>query len=273
LRNIQRAQKRQKDAVNNCTLWPNECRVRVLDVFFHWAGIMNTTLLVLFLLILGVARGAPLVCTTETDAVALIAHSCQLLLNCRAELGTGEDALATEAWVVLLTEQACLLSANATAATDCDSRLLFMDAVYVTQPLVAYDNTSLDAVDCNAILECNIASPEGALIPVQVFDLLNALSVYTWYASDTSSCPEDNHVAHWTNVTGTPEIVCQCAPGKVCEASNVAVSSFLVFTGIFACVLALAMTLFVVVTTSMALWQAARLMSATRHYAAVRKEN
>lgn len=246
----------------------------VSSLFFSLgARIMNTTLLVLFLLFLSVVRGAPLVCTTETDAVALIAHSCQLLLNCRAELGTGDDALSTDAWGVLLTEQSCLLSTNATTATDCDSRLLFMDAVYVTQPLVAYDNTSLDAVDCNAILECNIASPEDSLVPVQVFDLLNELSVYMWYASDTSNCPEDNHLAHWTNVTGTPEIVCQCAPGKVCEASNVAVSSFLVFTGIFACVLALAMTLFVVVTTSMALWQAARLMSPTRHYDPVRKAN
>jgi hypothetical protein len=202
----------------------------------------------------------PLICSSRTDAVALVAGACALQLDCRYELGTAATTiLSLSEWDTLLTTQTHLLASDYSAADPDDARLMFTAPAYVTLPLLAYDpgNVSSEAVDCAALLQASEADPDAALVPDPVFDVLDTLSKYQHYVSAQSQCPDDNEVWTWANTTTLgPRLVCQCAPGKVCTSGNATVSSILAVIGIFVAVLILGLLLFAVVTVPMLLRKA-----------------
>ncbi len=188
----------------------------------------------------------PLVCTERTDAVALIAAACQQLVNCRFDFGAGDAALSLSAWDVLLTEQSGLLSYAATTVLENDARLDFtLNQSLITTPLMAYDADDGGAVDCGALIPT-----VGASLPVTVVAAINVLSLYQNYMSDVAHCPDVNQVPLWTNASGVPTISCQCAPGKTCEAGNANVSALVGLISIFLVVIASALTVFVMVTST-----------------------
>lgn len=180
----------------------------------------------------------PLVCTLESDAVAVVAAACQVVVDCRFEFGTGANALSLSAWDVLLTTQAQLLSPSATEVLPQDARKYFIPVWYIVLPLMAYDPLSVDAVDCAPIA----AAPQTDL-PDAVFALLDTLSKYQRYVSDTSKCSDINQIGIWTNASGTPGISCQCAPGKVCTLGNTTLDSLIGVVAIMVAILIAAATL------------------------------
>lgn len=135
----------------------------------------------------------PLICTLRSDAVAVVAAACQLVVDCRYELGSGVNALPLTSWDVLLTVQSALLSDSATAVLQMDARRYFIPEWYMTLPLMAYDDTSMDAVDCAPIA----AAPQTELTAA-VFELLDALSKYQRYVSDAAKCADVNQVSPLT---------------------------------------------------------------------------
>jgi hypothetical protein len=219
---------------------------------------------ILLLLLLGAAVAAPspaLVCSARADAVALVAGACALQLDCRYELGADANAVLSLAeWDTLLTMQTHLLASDYATVDPSDARFMFTAAPYVTLPLLAYDpgNTSGVSVDCAALLQASELDPEAALVPDQVFDVLDTLSKYQHYVSPQAQCPDDNEVWTWSNTTTLgPRLVCQCAPGKVCTSGNATVSSILAVIGIFVAVLIFGLLVFTVVTVPMLLRKAA----------------
>ncbi len=214
----------------------------------------NVLLLVLCLLLpLTALTLTPLICTTRSDAVAVVAAACQVVVDCRSELGSGPNALPLTSWDVLLTTQSGLLSDSGTVPLTNDARRYFIPEWYITLPLMAYDAASMDAVDCAPIA----AAPQTDLTDA-VFALLDALSKYQRYVSNAAKCADVNQVALWTNATGTPAIVCQCAPGKVCSLGNDTPDAILQVAGIFIIVLGLAFVAFSVVSTALALYRSTR---------------
>jgi len=135
-----------------------------------------------------------------------------------------------------------------------DARYSFWPAQYVTLPLLVYDNTSMDAVDC-AIIASN---PQTNLTDA-VFQVLDTISKYLRYISDTAQCADINQLALWNNDSGTPTIVCQCAPGKVCNLGNDNLDTLLAVVGILTLIAALGLLVFQGVTSPMSLVEARRL--------------
>jgi hypothetical protein len=190
----------------------------------------------------------PLVCTTKADAIAVVAAACQLVVDCRFELGSGANALPLTSWDVLLTVQSGLVSNSSTVPLANDARYSFTDEWYILLPLMAYDNTSVDAVDCSTIAnnpQTNLTAP--------VFNLLDALSKYIRYMSVLAKCPDVNQIPLWSNASGTPKISCQCVPGKVCSIGSTTSDTILQVAGIFLMVLALVFAAYSMVTNALTL--------------------
>lgn len=200
----------------------------------------------------------PLICTTRADAVAVVAAACQLAVDCRFELGTGTGALTLGTWDVFLTEQTQLLSDSATGVLPLDARKYFWPENYITLPLMAYDDTSMAAVDCSVIA----SNPQTDLTDA-VFMLLDTINKYLRYVSQTGQCADVNELALWNNDTGTPTIVCQCAPGKVCTMGNTLQDGLMNVVGIMVLIMALGVFLFVVITGPIMIVQAQRLSAQT----------
>jgi hypothetical protein len=211
-------------------------------------------LLFLLLLLEHVNTTAQLVCTQRADAVAVVAAACQVVVDCRFELGSGAGSLPLPNWDVFLTTQTGLMSDNATTVNANDARRYFIPEYYITLPLLAYDNTSMDAVDCSIIA----ANPQTNLTDA-VFMLLDTVSKYLRYVSDVAQCSDINELSIWSNDTGTPTVICQCAPGKICLQGNSLLDTLLGVIGILVIVVALGLTVYVVVTTALDLIRAARL--------------
>ena len=179
----------------------------------------------------------PLVCTERSDAVAVVAAACSIRVDCDFEW-LRPTPLSALAWDTLLVTQTELISPSATAPGANDVRFMFTLPNYVTLPLVAYDNMSLDAVDC-----APIAAAPQTLVPPSVFSLIDALSTWERYDLQTNQCPDDNYVGIYSNASGNATIVCVCAPGKLCEVDPVTLNSLLSVTAIIAVVSILAMAL------------------------------
>ena len=133
-------------------------------------------------------------------------------------------------------------------------RYSFWPEQYVTLPLLVYDNTSMDAVDC-AIIASN---PQTNLTDA-VFQVLDTISKYLRYISDTAQCADINQLALWNNDSGTPTIVCQCAPGKVCNLGNDNLDTLLAVVGILTLIAALGLLVFEGVTSPMSLVEARKI--------------
>ncbi len=118
----------------------------------------------------------------------------------------------------------------------------------------------MDAVDCAVI-----ASNPQTMLTDAVFQLLDTISKYLRYISDAAQCADINQLALWNNDSGTPTIVCQCAPGKVCNLGNDNLDTLLAVVGILTVIIALALLAFQGVTTPMSLVEAKRLRALYRH--------
>jgi len=207
-----------------------------------------------FFLASTVTAFTPLVCTTRADAVAVVAAACQVVVDCQFELGSGAGALPLPNWDIFLTWQTGLLSDSAITATVKDARRFFWTEYYITTPLLAYDNTSMDAVDCSVIA----ANPQTNLTD-SVFMLMDTINKYLRYVSDHSRCSDINELTIWSNETGEPEVVCQCAPGKICAQGNDTQDAILNVSAILADIFIVGMSLYLLVVLPYALVQARRL--------------
>lgn len=212
----------------------------------------------LCLLISTVLSGAPppidpLVCTLRSDAVAVIAAACSVRVDCHFEWMLPPPGLSLAAWDTLLVIQTQLISPSATTPTSGDARRMFTTPNYVTLPLVAYDNTSLDAVDC-----APIAAAPQTLIPPSVFVLIDALGTWQRYVMQENQCPDDNHIGIYSNATGNQTIICVCAPGKLCDVDPTVINSLVSVCGIIAVVIIVVLALYIIICDSLILRALAR---------------
>lgn len=162
----------------------------------------------------------PLICTTRPGAVLTAAAACQHLVDCRFEFGAGAAALPPAGWDVLLTTQTGLISANASAVASNDVRFLSYPSSVMTTalPLLAYDPTSVDAVDCDTLAVAVATDP--TLVPASVWFALTALVVHQTHASEDQACADLNEIPVLDNTTEPATVQFLCAPGKMCNMGN-----------------------------------------------------
>lgn len=195
----------------------------------------------------------PLVCTLRSDAVAVVAAACNIRVDCHFEWMLPAPGLSLAAWDTLLVVQTQLISPSATTPAPGDARRMFTTPNYVTLPLVAYDNTSMDAVDC-----APIAAAYQTLTPPSVFALMDALGTWETYVMQENQCPDDNHIGVYSNSTGNQTIICLCAPGKLCDVDPTTLNSLVMVCAIILVVVILAIAAFVFISNSLGLRWLAR---------------
>ena len=163
------------------------------------------SLLILFLFCLSAASAGaltPLACETRAEAVALIQAVCAQRADCTFEAEANLD------WNTLLVDTLKLVRFYANdPEPDVRERFENWTTEYET-PLVTYDNPAAVSGDCDADFE----TP-----PVQAKLVMFELMSYLDFLAESRNCADVNEVP-FLHPNGS--IICDCAQGKVCEATT-----------------------------------------------------
>ncbi len=192
---------------------------------------MRAYILFLFLLTACSAVRATLICGSRAESVLLVQRAAEqdAALRFQFRRGTGAPALSRAALDTLLVEQTHLIvngaGASAVAArtatvSDDDSRQSTWPAAWLTEALLAYPSTQLEALaaaNCTALAAAIAAGT--AAPPLEVLVVLGELYKHQTLLAAESQCA-DNEVALLNEATG--DVYCACASGRVCAATTTA---------------------------------------------------